>query len=120
MKTIHQQTDFVDEVLKLITTEQQNDPQDLKCLIQSLVNQYLQPDITVQSREVTILLSDIRGFTSLAEKFSANQVVDMLNNYFSSMNTIINRYDGMIDKYMGDAILVVFGLNNCKRQRIGL
>lgn len=62
------------------------------------------------SREVTILLSDIRGFTSIAERFSATDILRMLNHYFGRMNDIVMQYGGMIDKYMGDAIMVVFGI----------
>lgn len=62
-----------------------------------------------ESRLVTILLSDIRGFTALAETFSAMTVMDMLNRYFSSMTEIIVRYGGTIDKLMGDSIMVLFG-----------
>ena len=62
-----------------------------------------------ESRRVTILLSDIRGFTSLAETYSAKTVVDMLNRYFASMSEVIVKYDGTIDKLMGDSIMVLFG-----------
>jgi adenylate cyclase len=63
-----------------------------------------------RSSEVTILLSDIRGFTVLAEHYPAADIVSMLNNYFTCMNEIIFRYNGVIDKYMGDAIMVLFGV----------
>jgi adenylate cyclase len=60
-------------------------------------------------RDVTILLSDIRGFTAIAETLPAMAVVDMLNRYFDCMCQIITRYRGTIDKFMGDSILVLFG-----------
>jgi adenylate cyclase len=63
-----------------------------------------------RSSDVTILLSDIRGFTVLAEHYPAADIVRMLNNYFACMNEIIYRYNGVIDKYMGDAIMVLFGV----------
>ncbi len=66
-------------------------------------------DDTTDSRQVTILLSDLRGFTSMSEKYTALEMVEALNRYFRRMSEIILRYDGTIDKFMGDAIMVLFG-----------
>lgn len=60
-------------------------------------------------RNVTILLSDIRGFTALAETFSAMTVMELLNRYFSHMSEVITQYGGTIDKLMGDSMMVLFG-----------
>ena len=68
------------------------------------------PESDVRSKTVTILLSDIRGFSNIANSHSAEDVVSMLNRYFHEMGEIITKYDGRIDKLMGDSILVVFGL----------
>lgn len=59
--------------------------------------------------EVTILFADIRGFTSLAETLEPEEVSSLLNEYFSEMVPIILKNNGMLDKFMGDAILAVFG-----------
>lgn len=57
----------------------------------------------------TILMADIRGFTTLSEKMPPRQVVRMLNRYFTEMVEECMEHGGMIDKFIGDAIMVVFG-----------
>lgn len=58
---------------------------------------------------VTVLFSDIRGFTSLSEKMSAEEVSMILNEYFSEMEPIITKYNGVINKFIGDAVMAIFG-----------
>ncbi|MGD9320940.1 MAG: adenylate/guanylate cyclase domain-containing protein [Desulfobacteraceae bacterium] len=62
-----------------------------------------------EKREVTLLMSDLRGFTALAEQLEAAQVVSLLNHYLSAMVGPIQRHGGTIDEIIGDAILVLFG-----------
>jgi adenylate cyclase len=62
-----------------------------------------------EEREVTILMSDLRGFTALAARLSPQQVIEFLNLYLESMVEVIGRYQGTIDEIIGDAILVIFG-----------
>jgi adenylate cyclase len=62
-----------------------------------------------EKSEVTILFADIRGFTQLIAKMATEDVVEMLNHYFSALVEIIFRNDGTVDKFIGDAILAVFG-----------
>jgi adenylate cyclase len=59
--------------------------------------------------EVTILNADIRGFTNLAHEMDPDEVVHLLNEYFAAVVPVIFARNGTIDKYMGDAILAVFG-----------
>lgn len=59
--------------------------------------------------EVTILYADIRGFTKMSVEKDAEDIMDILNAYFSELIKIIFRYDGTIDKFIGDEILAVFG-----------
>jgi adenylate cyclase len=59
--------------------------------------------------EVTILNSDIRGFTKLTENMEPDDIVEMLNDYFAVLVPILFSYQGTIDKFIGDAILAVFG-----------
>src|SRR6185437_262693 len=58
---------------------------------------------------VSILCSDIRGFTLLSAGMDVREVVDMLNDYFSALVECILSQDGTVDKFIGDAILAVFG-----------
>ncbi len=62
-----------------------------------------------ETKEVSILLSDLRGFTAMSEKHTPLSIIELLNRYFSKMSQIIYKYDGTIDKFMGDSIMVLFG-----------
>ncbi len=67
------------------------------------------PDLAGESKTVTVLFSDIRGFTSISEKLSAHEVVEMLNAYFTRVCEPILAAGGTVDKYIGDAVMAVFG-----------
>ncbi|HXH71969.1 MAG TPA: adenylate/guanylate cyclase domain-containing protein [Mariprofundaceae bacterium] len=67
-----------------------------------------------QKRLVTVLFADIRGFTSLSEHLAPDEMVPMLNEYFDTMVKVIHTHHGVVDKFIGDAIMAVFGLTQPK------
>lgn len=77
----------------------------------SVTEDLMKGDVGVggQSKQVVIFFSDIRGFTAFSEKRSPEEVVAMLNEYFAIMVGIINRHGGVVDKFIGDAIMAVWG-----------
>jgi len=62
-----------------------------------------------EKRRATILMADLRGFTSISERLPAEHVVTMINIYLEIMTEIIQKYQGTIDEFIGDGILVIFG-----------
>lgn len=62
-----------------------------------------------EKKEITVFFSDIRGFTTISESLSPEELVSLLNDYLSEMTNIVLGYRGTIDKYMGDAIMAFWG-----------
>jgi len=62
-----------------------------------------------ERRELTIMMTDIRGFTNISARLDATEVVTMVNHFLAKMTEVIIRYGGTIDEFIGDAILAIFG-----------
>jgi len=62
-----------------------------------------------ERHEITIMFADIRGFTNLSSKLEPEKVVTLVNNFLSEMTKVIISHGGIIDEFIGDAILVLFG-----------
>ncbi len=100
-------------LLRQIEEEARMKAQFERLLSPSVVEQVMSGKVTLEKggelRDVTILFADIRGFTSLSQRSSATRVVAMLNRYFEAIVEVVFRFNGTVDKYIGDEIMVLFG-----------
>ncbi|MBT4265908.1 MAG: adenylate/guanylate cyclase domain-containing protein, partial [Deltaproteobacteria bacterium] len=78
-------------------------------VMNSLIENPSTTELGGEKRNVTIMISDLRGFTSLSERLEPEQVVTLLNNYFEMMVDIIFQYNGTINEIIGDGLVVIFG-----------
>ena len=96
--------------------------EEMAGLLRRMFGRYLSPEVMNtlienpaslelggEKRPVTIMMTDLRGFTAMAERLAPEQVVALLNGYFEVMMEVIVRYQGTINEIVGDALLVFFG-----------
>ncbi len=121
-------TFFKDEVKELATafdsmTEGLKERDKVKNLFNkfhgsSVTEDLMKKDVSIggQSKDVIVFFSDIRGFTAFSEKRKPEEVVGMLNEYFAVMVKIINANGGIVDKFIGDAIMAVWGVPKANKK----
>ncbi len=103
---------FIEEFYKLRTEERRLKELFSKYLSPQVMNQVLRgprPDLNGQRQTITVLIADLRGFTAFAESKTPEEVVKILNCHLSLMTDIIFTYGGTLDKFLGDAVLALFG-----------
>jgi len=79
-------------------------------VMNSIIENPLALELGGERRSVTIMMTDLRGFTALSERLEPEQVVQMLNAYFEVMVDIVLKYNGTVNEIIGDALLIVFGV----------
>jgi adenylate cyclase len=78
-------------------------------VVEKLMASNKPPVLGGELRQITIFFSDIAGFSSIAETMAPRELVALMNEYFREMTDIVEAHDGFVDKYIGDAIVAVFG-----------
>src|SRR5262249_51829976 len=80
-----------------------------RTVVENLVADMGQLRLGGDKRELTVLFSDIRGFTAMSERMDPQELVKLMNEYFTAMTAKIFEHHGSLDKYIGDAIMAVYG-----------
>ncbi|MEO0289034.1 MAG: tetratricopeptide repeat protein [candidate division WOR-3 bacterium] len=80
-----------------------------KRIVEKILSNPYEVKVDSERRVVTVLFGDISGFTALSERLDPEDVIKVINKYFKKMVRIVDKYGGDVDKFIGDAVLVVFG-----------
>ncbi|HLB62955.1 MAG TPA: adenylate/guanylate cyclase domain-containing protein [Actinomycetota bacterium] len=102
----------VDEMKRLhaAVVEKESSARTLRSFVPSQVADRLAAEGVAQEElEVTVLFSDIRGFSTLSEQLSAREIADILARHLSGMAEVVQAHGGTLDKFAGDAVMAVFG-----------
>jgi len=110
-----------DKAFSQLEIEQERTKQ-FAALLKKMFGRYLSPEVMNElienpsslklggeKRHVTIMMSDLRGFTALCERLKPEQVVQMLNGYCKIMMEVVDKYHGTVNEIIGDSLLVIFG-----------
>ncbi len=110
------------EKLVLNLTEEREKLAEMSDILKKMFGRYLSTEVMNslienpsalelggERRSVTIMMTDLRGFTALSERLEPEQVVQMLNVYFEVMVEVVLKYNGTINEIIGDALLIIFG-----------
>jgi len=101
------------QLARKIEHEAKTRAQFQRLLSPNLVDQVVQGKLVLEKggalSEVTLLFSDIRGFTSMSESRAPEEIVRMLNEYFELMVDVVFKYEGTLDKFVGDEVIALFG-----------
>jgi adenylate cyclase len=110
------------EKLVLNLTEEREKMAEMSTILKKMFGRYLSTEVMNslienpsalelggERRSVTIMMTDLRGFTALSERLEPEQVVKMLNVYFEVMVEVVLKYNGTINEIIGDALLIIFG-----------
>ena len=81
-------------------------------VVQQLIDSPENLELGGEEREITAFFSDVQGFTSISEKLTPNELVELLNEFLTEMTNIILEHEGTVDKFEGDAIIAFYGAPN--------
>ncbi len=89
-------------------------------VMQNVVENIDHIELGGKREDISVLFADIRNFTSLSETLDADSVTNILNEYFSVLVPVVEEHNGILNKFMGDAVLVIFGSTNKKSENHAL
>lgn len=101
--------DAVEAVVERVRLQQSFAGQVSPAVLQEMLGGNLTPGVSGQLAEVCVLFSDVRDFTTLSEKMPPEVITTVLQRYFDRMVHAVHRFDGTVDKFIGDGMMVLFG-----------